>query len=89
MEYVLRYTNGLSRYLIHSGVKGMKWGVWNAETAAKYSAKAKRGVGGRIDTSKKNHQFAMKQWDLWSKSSGYNNKAWHAKHRDNDPKKSK
>ncbi len=25
-----------SEYLVHHGVKGMKWGVWNAETRAKY-----------------------------------------------------
>lgn len=31
-------------YLEHYGVKGMKWGVWNAETAARYSHVAKRGL---------------------------------------------
>lgn len=36
MEYVLHYANGAEGYLAHSGVKGMKWGKWNAETAARY-----------------------------------------------------
>ena len=31
-------------YLEHYGVKGMKWGVWNAETRARYSHVAKRGL---------------------------------------------
>lgn len=31
-------------YLEHYGVKGMHWGVWNAETAARYSHVAKRGL---------------------------------------------
>lgn len=33
-----------SEYLAHHGVKGMKWGVWNAETRAKY---------GRVGSSRK------------------------------------
>lgn len=37
MEYFLVYANGDSAYLTHSGVKGMKWGVWNSETRARYA----------------------------------------------------
>ena len=37
MEYLLTFDNGSYAVLEHSGVKGMKWGVWNAETKARYS----------------------------------------------------
>lgn len=37
MEYLLTFDNGAYAVLEHSGVKGMKWGVWNAETKARYS----------------------------------------------------
>lgn len=33
-------------YLDHSGVKGMKWGVWNAETRKKYAGGSGRGRKG-------------------------------------------
>lgn len=35
MEYLVYYSNGEEGYLSHSGVKGMKWGVWNEETKAR------------------------------------------------------
>ena len=35
---------GEEDHLAHYGVKGMHWGVWNAETAARYSRVAKRGI---------------------------------------------
>lgn len=37
MEYLLTFDNGSQAMLEHSGVKGMKWGVWNAETKVRYS----------------------------------------------------
>lgn len=40
-DYIVTMDTG-ERYLAHHGVKGMKWGVWNAETAARYN-----GVDGR------------------------------------------
>jgi hypothetical protein len=43
MEYKLTYEDGSDAYLSHHGTKGMKWGVWNAETMAKYGVGA--GVG--------------------------------------------
>ena len=50
MDYKFTFEDG-SEALAHHGVKGMKWGVWNAETRAKYGSagngtyyrKAKRG----------------------------------------------
>ena len=38
MEYKITFTDGSEAYLAHSGVKGMKWGVWNEETRARRSA---------------------------------------------------
>ena len=35
-EYVFTFEDG-SEVLAHHGVKGMKWGVWNAETRARYA----------------------------------------------------
>ena len=36
MDYKFTFEDG-SESLMHHGVKGMKWGVWNAETAARYN----------------------------------------------------
>ncbi len=85
MEYLVYYSNGEEGYLSHSGVKGMKWGVWNAETAAKYSTKAK--VGHRIETSKKNQQFSDKALDYMRKRDSYISKGWNAKHLEGNKKK--
>lgn len=53
-------------YLSHHGVKGMKWGVWNAETQAKYglesamnklsSLSSGGGGGGIIDENQENSE---------------------------------
>lgn len=37
MEYRLTFADGSEAYLEHHGIKGMKWGVWNAETRARYA----------------------------------------------------
>lgn len=44
MDFRITFENGASGYLIHHGVRGMHWGVRNAETQAKY---ANAGVIGR------------------------------------------
>lgn len=36
MEYLIHFEDGSEGYLAHHGIKGMKWGVWNAETASRY-----------------------------------------------------
>lgn len=46
MEYKLTFEDGSSAYLEHHGIKGMKWGVRNAETLAKYAG----GNGGQRPT---------------------------------------
>ncbi len=43
MEYVVHFDDGSEAYLAHHGVMGMKWGVRNAETQAKYAG----GNGGQ------------------------------------------
>ena len=48
MEYMVTFEDGTEGYLSHHGVQGMKWGVWNAETRARYAdeGKAQQGGGG-------------------------------------------
>lgn len=51
MEMRSMETNAIKRgeqHLSHYGVKGMKWGVWNAETRAKYAG----GIGRASNTMK-------------------------------------
>lgn len=43
MEYVITFDDGSEAYLAHHGVLGMKWGVRNAETQARYAG----GKGGQ------------------------------------------
>ena len=38
--------------LMHHGVKGMKWGVWNAETRARYSGKDRVFISGKVSFDK-------------------------------------
>lgn len=35
-------------YLAHYGVRGMKWGVWNAETAARYAGRHTKSARGKM-----------------------------------------
>ena len=46
MEYLVTFDDGSSAFLSHHGTKGMKWGVWNAETKAKYGMNAPQAGGG-------------------------------------------
>lgn len=43
MLYILTFEDGSSAFLAHHGVKGMKWGVWNEETKARYFKTTKGG----------------------------------------------
>lgn len=46
MDYILRFSDGSDGILTHSGVKGMKWGVWNEETKARYNGTKNLTAGG-------------------------------------------
>ena len=48
MDYLVTMDTG-ERYLAHHGVKGMKWGKWNPETAARYAGGK---VKGAVNTTK-------------------------------------
>lgn len=66
MEYVFTFSDG-SKALAHSGVKGMKWGVWNEETRTRYSS----GSGHRsIMKANKKVDKAAKEYDDAVKSKG-------------------
>ena len=41
MNYKLTFEDGSDIYLEHHGIKGMKWGVRNAETQARYASEGK------------------------------------------------
>ena len=45
MEYRIKFVDGPDT-LKHYGVKGMKWGVWNPETTARYMAGKPEGLDG-------------------------------------------
>lgn len=46
MEYMVTFEDGTEGYLSHHGMKGMHWGVWNAETRARYADEGKTPQGG-------------------------------------------
>ena len=46
MEYLITFEDGSDGYLSHHGVLGMKWGVRNAETRARYASEGRAGSGG-------------------------------------------
>ena len=47
-EFKLPFEDGSNGYLAHHGVKGMHWGVWNAETQARYAEEGKTPPGGGL-----------------------------------------
>ncbi len=56
MDYLVTFEDGSTGYLAHHGVMGMKWGVRNAETQAKYAGKsgsATRRGGLSADTKRR------------------------------------
>ena len=69
MEYKITFEDGTEGYLEHFGVKGMHWGVWNAETRARYlglhgakggsGAGSSGGYGGLTDKQKKAVKIAL------------------------------
>ncbi len=75
MDYLVTFEDGSTGYLAHHGVLGMKWGVRNAETQARYSrgaarlgkkdakraAKLQYDYGARSRTQKTAHQKIVQQ----------------------------
>lgn len=66
MEYYVTFSDGTSAYLEHFGVKGMHWGVWNAETRARRmgggtGAKRKGSSGESSSTSSSGRHLTDKQ----------------------------
>lgn len=53
-SYIVTFEDGSEAYLEHHGVKGMKWGVWNAETRARRAgAKAEKAGRKALDAYNK------------------------------------
>lgn len=46
MDFLITFEDGSSACLEHYGVKGMHWGVWNAETRARYADEGNTPQGG-------------------------------------------
>lgn len=61
MEYRVVFVDGTDGYLEHFGVKGMKWGVWNAETRARYLGLHNSRSGSVGGTSSKSWKLTEKQ----------------------------
>ena len=69
MKYKVTFEDESEWYLEHFGVKGMHWGVWNAETRARYlgllgpkrgsGAVSSGGYGGLTDKQKKAVKIAL------------------------------
>lgn len=57
MEYKLTFEDGSKAILAHHGVKGMKWGKWSPETAAKYKAYGTTQGGGGIGGSRIDDEY--------------------------------
>ena len=62
-KFKLTFEDGSDGYLAHHGVQGMKWGVWNAETKARYmeEGKTQQGGGGLSDEDVKELTEAEKR----------------------------
>lgn len=56
MDYLIHFEDGSEGYLSHYGVKGMKWGVRNEETKARYSR------AGSIPNAKKLTNYSGKMY---------------------------
>ena len=78
-DYLITMDTG-EQYLMHHGVKGMKWGEWNAETAARYSGtkrNAKQSVDDVVSKAKnksvmQEHQDARKSFNSLKERYGAN-----------------
>lgn len=46
MNYLITFDDGSSAFLMHYGIRGMRWGRWNPETQARYRSMGKLSGGG-------------------------------------------
>lgn len=72
MDYKFTFEDGSSAYLVHHGIKGMKWGVHNDETKVKYGelrgADRSAAYGRGEDYSRKQGSAFVKREKLRSKA---------------------
>lgn len=73
MEYLVTFDDGSSAFLAHHGVKGMKWGRWNAETKAKYGMDAPQGGGAVDEEDEEDEKNDEKAKQLDAEKFGYEN----------------
>lgn len=72
MDYIVTFVDD-SQALMHWGVKGMHWGVWNAETAAKYGQAGSSGPGGGGGGGDDDEDEVS---DEWLKENGLTREQW-------------
>lgn len=76
MDYLVQYEDGSSGYLSHHGIKGMKWGVWNSETSARY--KGSKPDPQVYKAANRGQALGSKLREKYSVDGEYSDKSWNA-----------
>ena len=61
MDYLITIDTG-DKYLVHHGTKGMKWGKWNAETAARYAGGTRSDRTVKFTSKAEKHRMAANEF---------------------------